>query len=74
MPVFAAGLAHSQAAANNLEEVVVTRRAGVEEIRKVEVSYAVTTIGGEALRMDAPLGVADALGSVPGFWVESPIC
>ncbi len=51
--------------------MVVTGRAGVEEIRKVEVSYAITTIGGEALRMDAPLGVADALGSVPGFWVES---
>lgn len=73
MPVFAVGLAHAQDAANssNIEEVVVTGRAGVEEIRKVEVSYAVTTIGGESLRMDAPLGVADALGSVPGFWVES---
>ncbi len=49
LPVFAAGLAHAQDAANNLEEVVVTGRAGVEEIRKVEVSYAVTTIGGECV-------------------------
>lgn len=74
VPLFVAGLAHAQDAgtsSNSLEEVVVTGRAGVEEIRKVEVSYAVTTIGSEALRMDAPLGVADALGSVPGFWVES---
>lgn len=74
LPLFVAGIAHAQDAgtsSNNLEEVVVTGRAGVEEIRKVEVSYAVTTIGSEALRMDAPLGVADALGSVPGFWVES---
>lgn len=74
LPLFVAGFAHAQDAgtsANNLEEVVVTGRAGVEEIRKVEVSYAVTTINAESLRMDAPLGVADALGSVPGFWVES---
>lgn len=74
LPLLAAGGAHAQdsgAAADQLEEVVVTGRAGVEEIRKVEVSYAITTIDGESLRMDAPLGVADALGSVPGFWVES---
>jgi outer membrane receptor protein involved in Fe transport len=70
LPLFAAGVAHAQNS-GGIEEVVVTGRAGVEEIRKVEVSYAVTTIGSEALRMDAPLGVADALGSVPGFWVES---
>lgn len=69
---FALGLAHAQdSGAPDIEEVVVTGRAGVEEIRRVEVSYAVTTIGAESLRMDSPLGVADALGSVPGFWVES---
>jgi outer membrane receptor protein involved in Fe transport len=75
LPLLAAGVVHAQesasGSANDIETVVVTGRAGVEEIRKVEVSYAVTTIGEEALRMDAPLGVADALGSVPGFWVES---
>jgi catecholate siderophore receptor len=74
LPLFAIGTAHAQDSggpANDIETVVVTGRAGVEEIRKVEVSYAITTIGGDALRMDAPLGVADALSSVPGFWVES---
>ncbi|HEY0686783.1 MAG TPA: TonB-dependent receptor [Steroidobacter sp.] len=74
LPLFFAGFAHAQDSAapeTDIEEIVVTGRAGVEEIRKVEVSYAVTTIGGESLRMDSPLGVADALGSVPGFWVES---
>ncbi|MDY6947210.1 MAG: TonB-dependent receptor [Pseudomonadota bacterium] len=70
LPLFAAGLVQAQDS-GDLEEVIVTGRAGVEEIRRVDVSYAVTTIGGEALRMDAPLGVADALGSVPGFWVEA---
>ncbi|MET0533935.1 MAG: TonB-dependent receptor [Steroidobacter sp.] len=70
LPLFASGTVHAQDA-GDIETVVVTGRAGVEDVRKVEVSYAITTIGGEALRMDAPLGVADALGSVPGFWVES---
>lgn len=65
--------AHSQDSpkAPALETVVVTGRAGLDEVSKVDVSYAVTTITSESLRMDAPLGVADALGSVPGFWVES---
>jgi outer membrane receptor protein involved in Fe transport len=75
LPLFAIGTAHAQDSggpvAGDLETVVVTGRAGVEEVRKVEVSYAITTIGAESLRMDAPLGVADALASVPGFWVES---
>ena len=61
----------TSAMSDDIETVVVTGRAGVEDIRKVEVSYAITTISSESLRMDAPLGVADALGSVPGFWVES---
>ena len=56
---------------DRLETVVVTGRAGVDEARKVDLSYALTTISKESLRSDAPLGVADALGSVPGFWVES---
>ena len=74
LPLFAFGAVHAQdsdAGGGDIETVVVTGRAGVEEVRKVEVSYAITTIGGDALRMDAPLGVADALASVPGFWVES---
>ena len=54
-----------------VDTVVVTGRAGVEDARKVELSYSLTTLESESLRMDAPLGVADALGSVPGFWVES---
>lgn len=53
------------------ETIVVTGRAASETARKVDVSYAITTIDSESLRKDAPLGVADALGNVPGFWVES---
>jgi len=53
-----------------LDRIVVTGRAGVEVRRKVETSYAITTLSEEEIRMDAPLGVADALKSVPGFWTE----
>lgn len=61
----------TQRSGDEVETVVVTGRAGAEDRRKVETSYSITTIDNEALRMDAPLGVADALQSVPGFWVES---
>ena len=47
----ATSLVHAQEenrGAQELETVVVTGRAGVEDIRKVEVSYAVTTISGES--------------------------
>jgi catecholate siderophore receptor len=70
----ALGVSHAQdvdAPDSEVDTIVVTGRAGVEDARKVELSYSVTTLDSESLRMDAPLGVADALGSVPGFWVES---
>ncbi|WP_308910822.1 TonB-dependent receptor [Pseudokordiimonas caeni] len=53
------------------EEIVVTGRAGVGGLRKVETSYAMTTLGGEQLRETGPLSTADMLKSVPGFWVEA---
>ena len=67
----ASSLHAQQQSPDDIETVIVTGRAGIEDARKVEVSYAITTINSDALRMDAPLGVADALGSVPGFWVEA---
>lgn len=53
-----------------LDRIIVTGRAGVQGRSRAETSYAITTIDEEQLRMDASLGVADALKSVPGFWVE----
>jgi catecholate siderophore receptor len=53
------------------EEIVVTSRAGTETRRKVEASYGITTLSEEQLRMRGPTSVADALKSVPGFWVEA---
>nr|QQZ51631.1 Plug domain-containing protein [Phenylobacterium glaciei] len=59
------------AAPNTVDELVVTGRAGLEAQRKVEASYAVTTISEEKLRMQAPVSVAEVLKNVPGFWVEA---
>ncbi|WP_039996706.1 TonB-dependent receptor [Sphingomonas sanxanigenens] len=53
------------------EELIVTARAGNAEQRKVEASYAISTISQEELIMKAPIGVGEALKNVPGFWVES---
>ena len=59
------------AAPNTVDELIVTGRAGLEAQRKVEASYAITTISEEKLRMQAPVSVAEVLKNVPGFWVEA---
>ncbi len=53
------------------DEIIVTGRAGTGERTKAEMSYSVTQITEEALRLQAPTSVTEALKSVPGFWVES---
>ena len=40
-----------QAEDAKLEEIIVTGRAGASERRRVEASYAVTTLSAEALRL-----------------------
>jgi catecholate siderophore receptor len=56
---------------NNLNEVVVTARAGASMRNKLGTSYSVTNIGYNALSLQAPTSVTETLKSVPGFWVES---
>lgn len=56
--------------AADLEELIVTARAGAEQ-RKVEASYAITTVSEEKLRLQSPVSVAESLKNVPGFWVEA---
>lgn len=51
------------------DEIIVTARAGTTAQKKVEASYAISTIDSAELQMRSPLGVA--LKNVPGFWVES---
>lgn len=65
MPAFA-----DDAASNEVDELIVTARAGAEQ-RKVEASYAITTVSEEKLRLQSPVSVAESLKNVPGFWVEA---
>ncbi len=53
------------------DDIVVTGRAGTGTRTKAETSYSITSIGEEALRLQAPSSVTEALKSVPGFWVEA---
>ncbi|MDZ4051807.1 MAG: TonB-dependent receptor plug domain-containing protein, partial [Phenylobacterium sp.] len=52
-------------------EVVVTARAGANERRRVEASYAVSAITETQLRLQAPISTAEAFKAIPGFWVEA---
>jgi outer membrane receptor protein involved in Fe transport len=54
-----------------MDVVVVTGVAGAGGRSKVKTSYSITTISEEAMRMQAPTSVTDAMKSVPGLWVES---
>ncbi len=53
----------------DLERIVVTGSGGRGQT-KLESSVSVTTLNAEQLAREAPLGTADLLESVPGFWVE----
>lgn len=53
-----------------LEEVIVTGTAGASTVTKLESSISVTTLDAKSLEREAPLGTADLLEVVPGFWVE----
>ncbi|WBO21042.1 TonB-dependent receptor [Sphingomonas abietis] len=52
-------------------DIIVTGRAGNTARRKVEASYAISTISAAELQMKSPRGVGEALKNVPGFWIES---
>ncbi|WP_336966555.1 TonB-dependent receptor [Sphingobium aquiterrae] len=56
---------------SSLDEIIVTGRVGTGVRTKAETSYSVTRIDEQALRMQAPTSVTEALKSVPGFWVEA---
>lgn len=54
-----------------VEELVVTGRAGTEGQKRIEASYAITTVSEDKLRMQSPPSVAEVLKNVPGLWVEA---
>ena len=53
----------------DLERIVVTGNTGRGQTI-LESSISVTSLGPEQLAREMPLGTADLLESVPGFWVE----
>ncbi|TMP87324.1 TonB-dependent receptor [Pseudoalteromonas ruthenica] len=53
----------------DLERIVVTGSGGRGQT-KLESSVSITTLSAEDLAREAPLGTADLLETVPGFWVE----
>ena len=56
---------------HEMDQFVVTGRAGIDFRTKAQTSYALTDVSAEQLRLQAPIGVAEAIKNVPGFWVEA---
>lgn len=54
-----------------LEEVVVTGRAGGQAMRKLDASYAITTLSEFEIEKFSPKSTADLFKTVPGVWAES---
>lgn len=52
-----------------LEEMIVTGTTSRNQT-KLESSVSITTLGTQEMDREAPLGLADLLEVVPGFWVE----
>ena len=65
-----ASVAANETAAD-LEEVVVTARAGAGSMARIAASYAISTLDEQQLRTAAPTSVAELFKNVPGYWVES---
>lgn len=53
------------------EEVIVTGTPGGAGMRKLDASFAITTIDAEDIKRAAPSSTADLMKNVPGVWVES---
>ena len=72
--LFSMPLLAQQAAApqdTKLEEVIVTGTAAGAEVRKLEASFAITTLDDTAITEYSPQSTADLLRLVPGVWSES---
>lgn len=53
------------------EVIIVTGTAGGAKQRKVDASFAISTLDEEAIARLAPSSTADMLKAIPGVWVES---
>lgn len=54
-----------------LEEIVVIGTPGGQGIRKLDASFAITTLSEIEIQRLAPESTADLFSTVPGVWVES---
>jgi len=54
-----------------MEEVIITGRAGGAGLRKMDVSFAITTVNTADIEKFSPKSTADLFKMVPGVWVES---
>ncbi|MCP1195805.1 TonB-dependent receptor [Acetobacter senegalensis] len=53
------------------ENLIVTGRASSKHQKKIDASYAITTISQKDLRTRSISSVSEALKNTPGFWVEA---
>lgn len=53
------------------EQIIVTGTASGKAQRKVDSSYATTTLSGDAIKQLAPKSTADLFRAIPGVWSES---
>lgn len=61
----------SPSAVASVDTLIVTGRVGVDRRTRADTSYSVSAIPQEQLREAAVSSVADAIRTVPGFWVEN---
>ncbi|HYE53090.1 MAG TPA: TonB-dependent receptor [Azospirillaceae bacterium] len=67
----AAAPASGDSSSLDLEEIIVTGTARAEGIRKLDASFAITSIDPEDIAQTAPKSTADLFKLTPGVWVES---
>lgn len=71
LPLTLLGADGDDAAAKPIEELIVTGTASGSEIRKLDATYAITTVSEDDILKFAPKSTADLLKLVPGVWSES---
>ena len=56
---------------NLYEQIVVTGTASGQAVKKVDASFAITSLGAEDIKKLVPKSTADIFKAVPGVWAES---
>ncbi|MCV2883447.1 TonB-dependent receptor [Aestuariibacter sp. AA17] len=56
---------------NMVEQIIVTGTASGKSMRKVDTSFAITSLNADNIKKLAPKSTADIFKAVPGVWAES---